>query len=247
MILVWAVASVIYAFIIHVLFSLYPSNDWLIAKWTAGEILTYASTVSLGLLAVWQNRKIQSENDKAQSRLEDIINKSNELEILGKIVKYESDNLIRLRAAFDEFSRCCDPQYITEMYAKNLNSNGGDPLVGIMNAMVQAERELDGSFFALSRELRMDGELKADDKDLLKNAFRDYYITSKKMVAYIRDNPKSSFDDKIMALLKIRDQFVEQREKYMMQQEAKMNKLLYENLSIEEIKQLYHRENGLGD
>ena len=83
-------ASVIYAFIIHVLFSLYPSNDWLIAKWTAGEILTYASTVSLGLLAVWQNRKIQSENDKAQSRLEDIINKSNELEILGKIVEYES-------------------------------------------------------------------------------------------------------------------------------------------------------------
>jgi len=85
LILVWAVASVIYAFIIHVLFSLYPSNDWLIAKWTAGEILTYASTVSLGLLAVWQNRKIQSENDKAQERLERIIEQSNQLEIIGKL------------------------------------------------------------------------------------------------------------------------------------------------------------------
>ena len=72
-------ASIVYAFVIHVLFSVYPRNNWLIAKWSAGEILTYASTVSLGLLAVWQNRKIQNENDKAQERLERIIEQSNQL------------------------------------------------------------------------------------------------------------------------------------------------------------------------
>lgn len=65
MILFWAIASLLYALIVHCLFSIYPTNQWFIAKWSAGEILTYVSTVSLGLLAVWQNKKMQEENDKS--------------------------------------------------------------------------------------------------------------------------------------------------------------------------------------
>lgn len=37
---------------------------WLQAKWTAGELLTYMSTISLGLLAFWQNQKFQEEQRK---------------------------------------------------------------------------------------------------------------------------------------------------------------------------------------
>ena len=55
LILTWAIASVIYAIVIHILFSISISNTWFQAKWSAGEILTYVSTVALGLLAVWQN------------------------------------------------------------------------------------------------------------------------------------------------------------------------------------------------
>ena len=66
LILTWPIASVIYAIVIHILFSISISNTWFQAKWSAGEILTYVSTVALGLLAVWQNKKFKEENDKAQ-------------------------------------------------------------------------------------------------------------------------------------------------------------------------------------
>ena len=39
-------------------------------KWEAGDILTYVSTIALGLLALWQNRQIKEANDKAQERMD---------------------------------------------------------------------------------------------------------------------------------------------------------------------------------
>ena len=237
LILVWAVASVIYAFIIHVLFSLYPSNDWLIAKWTAGEILTYASTVSLGLLAVWQNRKIQSENDKAQERLERIIEQSNQLEIIGKIVEYETSNFSRLRTAFDVFSEACNPQRIVSLMGKSEFKT-----YMLKTEMVLAESEIDRAFFVLGRELRIDKAIKEDDKNTLKKNYKNYYLGAKGLVVYIRDHTEANdFGEKVIELLKLRDAFLDEREKYMVHQEEKLNKLLYENLTKEQIKELYNR------
>lgn len=56
---IWAGLSILYAIIIHFLFKI-PGPVCLQAKWGAGDILTYASTISLGLLALWQNEKIQA-------------------------------------------------------------------------------------------------------------------------------------------------------------------------------------------
>lgn len=55
-----------------------------VAHWGAGDILTYASTISLGLLAMWQNKKQQEENDITQERMERIIIHANELSIISK-------------------------------------------------------------------------------------------------------------------------------------------------------------------
>ena len=54
-IFIWALLSVVYAAIVQLLFSLKTSNQFFVAHWGAGDILTYASTISLGLLAMWQN------------------------------------------------------------------------------------------------------------------------------------------------------------------------------------------------
>lgn len=243
MILFWVLASVVYALVIHVLFSLHPVNQWFIAKWSAGEILTYASTISLGLLAVWQNNKFQEENDRAQERLQHIIEKSNELEIMGKIVEYESANLNRLRTAFGNFSEACDPQRIISIFGKTEFR-----AISLKTEMVFAEAEIDKAFYELGRELRIDKELKDNDENALKKAYKDYYIGAKELVTYVRDNTDAKdIGDKVLSLSKRRDIFLGEREKYIVQQEKKLNTLLYENLSIEEIKQLYHRENGLGD
>ena len=56
LILTWIIFSVIFAFIVHMLFSIIAPNQWMVAKWGAGDILTYASTIALGLLAGWQNK-----------------------------------------------------------------------------------------------------------------------------------------------------------------------------------------------
>ena len=236
MILTWAIASALYAFIIHCLFSVYPENPWLVAKWSAGDILTYVSTVSLGLLAVWQNKKIQDENDIAQDRLENIIKHSNEIEIINKIVEYETDNLRELKEAFDEFSKACDPQIITSYYG----NNSGD-IIKIKSAMVTAEQNLDSCFFKLARELRIDIKLKQNDEIPIKQPFANYYGTGKKLILKIQEEPLLSFEKEIVQSAKARDAFVREREKYLVEQEEKLNTLLYGNLTMEEIKELYKR------
>lgn len=57
-ILIWACLSVIVAFLIHICFKIDAPNEFWVASWSSGEILTYISTIALGLLAFYQNNKI---------------------------------------------------------------------------------------------------------------------------------------------------------------------------------------------
>lgn len=57
--------------VIHILFSFSMQNDFIAAKWSAGELIGYISgfyafvgTVALGALALWQNEKANEINDK---------------------------------------------------------------------------------------------------------------------------------------------------------------------------------------
>lgn len=236
LICVWAGASIIYAFIIHCLFSIYPTNSWFVAKWSAGEILTYVSTVSLGLLAVWQNQKLQEENDKSQERLEIIIRDSNNISVVNKMVQYEMDNLQRLRTAFDNFSVACDPQHIASKYGENITDK-----IGIMTAMSVLENELDNSFFALGRELRIDFDLRKNDDAPLKKSFASFYLGGKQLIQKLRESPDEYFGEEIKVLMQLRDSFAKERENYLVEQENKLNTLLYEKLTIEKIKNMYKR------
>lgn len=91
LIFIWVVVSILFAFIIHCLFSLSAKNDWWEAKWSAGDILTYVSTVSLGLLAVWQNKKLKEESDVSQQRMERVAKQANEIAMISKIISYERE------------------------------------------------------------------------------------------------------------------------------------------------------------
>lgn len=61
LILILIISSILFAFIIHCLFSESAPNEWFVAKWGAGDVLTYVSTIALGLLTVWQNKKLKKE------------------------------------------------------------------------------------------------------------------------------------------------------------------------------------------
>ncbi len=117
-ILIWIILSVLYAMVIQVLFTIPAPNIWLEAHWTAGDILTYASTVSLGLLALWQNKHIQDENDVAQRKLEDIIYHSNEIGIITKIISHEEQRIETLERAMDTLVNLCDPALLIMICVK---------------------------------------------------------------------------------------------------------------------------------
>ena len=67
-IVIWAIASVIFAIVIQLLFSNPAPCNFLDAKWEAGDILSYVSTVALGLLAMWQNQKMSYDAEKKEKQ-----------------------------------------------------------------------------------------------------------------------------------------------------------------------------------
>ena len=62
-IFIWAILSVAIAFVIHICFKVNASSEFWTASWGAGEILTYISTIALGLLALYQNQKITEDSN----------------------------------------------------------------------------------------------------------------------------------------------------------------------------------------
>lgn len=230
----WAVSSIVFAFIIHCLFSIQAPCQWIEAKWEAGDILTYVSTVALGLLALWQNQKFKEENDNLQKRIENLTIQSNELSIISKIIEIENDNLCRLKTSVDKFSIACDPQTIALAFADNCNDK-----LKIMEAMVMLENNIDNIFFDMCREMRLDPKLKQDDDAPVKKLAVTYYRAAKQVIVKIKNDPLKIQSSELDVLLPIRSDFVAAREQYLIQQEKKLSAVVYGNMSIEEIKQLY--------
>ena len=243
LILIWGAASILYAGIVHVLFCIQAPATWTVAKWSAGEILTYVSTVSLGLLAVWQNKRFKEENDIAQSRLENLVKQSNELSTINKIIEIEFDRYGQVIEAFNLFSKKCDPQNITTVFSDSLSDTGVIiNKVECISAMVKLENEIDQSYFQVARVLRIDPSLKGSDGDPLKTTFKKYYVSSKEIVKELQLSPTSNVENKISALVTVRDAFITEREKYIHVMQDKLVQVLFGNMTLEEIKKTYANE-----
>lgn len=91
-------------FIIHVLFSIRPQNDFFIAKWSAGELLSYYAavlsflgTVILGIIAIRQNeqiRKISKEANEVNLRMLKLEECSKKSYVGIKNVDVTNDNMV---------------------------------------------------------------------------------------------------------------------------------------------------------
>ncbi len=231
---IWALISIAFALGIHCLFSFNTSISWLQAKWEAGDILTYASTVALGLLAIWQNQRFKDENDTSQKRLEKLTVQANELSVISKIIDREGENLDNLKSSLDMFSYACDPQTISREYA-----NTCDDVLKLITKMVELESNIDRSFFKLARELRIDPKVKSNDETPIKKSMVIYYMAAKQLVEQIKQIPSGNVNKELDALVKIRNDFMKEGESYCVQQEEKLSKVIYGNLMLEEIRKLY--------
>lgn len=235
----WMILSVLFAVVIHILFCLETSNKYLVARWGAGDILAYASTVALGLLAMWQNKKQQEENDKAQNRLENISIRANELNMINKIVEFESNRIQSLKVAMDELTNACDPQAVGLAIAKE----GIDNIPSLLG-LAELEKVVDNSFVNVGRYMRQDTELQYNDSNPLNQAYANLYLCAKNYISDLRDNKIDINDQRKMGamsgtLAHFRDEFLKERENYLTEQEKKLKKVLFEDLSLKEIQAMY--------
>ena len=100
--------SILFAIIVQCLFSKSASSEIFHAKWGAGDILTYASTVALGLLAVWQNQKIKEESDRNQLYQNLLAAKNSDDAIVTRIIDDKTQRVQRIRSEFIEFEHLCN-------------------------------------------------------------------------------------------------------------------------------------------
>lgn len=201
--------------------------------------MTYFGTVALAAVAVWQNRIIKEENDESQERLERLTIQANELTVISKIIENETQNLLRLKKAFDEFSYACDPQVLSTIYANS--TSAAVPTIAISSGMATAEKHIDDSFFALSRELRVDPKFIKKDHSPFKLAIAKYYSAAKDLVEKGRINPTQNFKEELDILTKSRLDFVAVREPYLIEKENKLNRVIYGKMTLDEIKRLYNK------
>lgn len=240
LVLVWVIASILFALIIQIAFSLNAPCNLLDAKWEAGDLLTYVSTVALGLLAVWQNRKFKEESDASQARLESLSRQANEYSVISKIIEIEAGNLLRLRQAIDEFSSACDPQELTKIYSDADGSS--NQMVLVLAGVAAAEKRIDDSFFALSRELRA---YPKPNQDLILDSAGSYYYAAKKFIEEVRNAPTKEATTEVQILSGIKIAFIEKREKLLIFKEQQLHEVVYGNLTLDEIKKIYLEGNLL--
>lgn len=234
----WIAASIVFAILIHILFVTDAPCDKLQAQWGAGDILTYASTVALGLLAVWQNQKFKEENDKSQERLEELTKQANELSIIGRIIDNKSQKLDNLRHAFSDFEAACNVGTITSLCISSTK------IASAHSKLSEHAQKLPRLCNMLETEIA--GNWGVKYKDISSKIFKLNSLALKIVdqcsgIVSAKENKKTYDDGKITALLKeyaeAYDEFSKARDSYIMETEFLLNAISYKNITLEEIRE----------
>ena len=224
----WIIASIVFAILIHILFVTDAPCDKLQAQWGAGDILTYTSTVALGLLAVWQNQKFKEENDRAQERLEKLTQQANELAIIGKIIDNRSAKLQRLQTCFFEFEIVSSPGTIGSAYtrAADMSERGSllsecsrDLTIKVENLII----EISGNKGIPSQKI-CDAIIRLSD-------------ATEEIIDHYFSGTSDSLGEKVLAeYIAAHQEFIKYRSIYISRTERVLNKISYEDVSLADIR-----------
>ena len=165
------IVSIVFAFIVHCLFSEYV-NEWLSAKWGAGDILTYVSTIFLGALALWQNKRFKEANDKheeemrianekSQKCLTKLLDDANKIRIRNKTIDLESKKIENISLNIKGFDKSCFPQETHTILQKFLTNEINqdtiyklkqDAFEKLIELIRSLENDFSGNFKELNKE-----------------------------------------------------------------------------------------------
>lgn len=229
------ISSTLFALIIHVLFSTPAPTDWFVAKWGAGDILTYASTVALGLLAVWQNKRFKDEGDKSQKRVEYLANKANELAVISKIIEREGNKISQLRQKSQNFIDSCNTENASIDIADVANQPDDFKKVYVKIKMDNRCAQIRYWGVELLYEL---GLYNTDAKAIeLSKLVTEYSNASLALVKEIRTS--SIVDATYTQKKDIEKQFITQMFNFISERENLLNDVIYGDFSVEQIKAMY--------
>jgi hypothetical protein len=226
--------SVVTALIIQFLFSLYPKSDWLIAKWGAGDLLTYISTIVLGWLAIWQNDELQKTNNESQERLERISNRANEISVISKVVEYEMGKKSSIEDAFYQFKLICNSQKYLDVF---ITEDNGKPKTDL-TMVLKDEMELDEAYMNLCGKLGVDFSGSDADDDITKS-IRRLYGNVKSMVKHIKENQINQIDKDVRLIQDSRLKLNSVETVYWKNKEKKLNQLIKGNVELNNIESIF--------
>lgn len=232
------ILSTIFALIIHVLFSIAAPCDFLEGEWGAGEILTYVSTIALGILAVWQNQKFKEENDAAQTRMENLTNRANELSVVSKIIEYESERISSLKTKTQSFIDACH----TEGMFDDLSDVANQPK-DFMKTFVKMKMDSRDKHIRLCA-VEMLSELSTyPDNGKTATLIKCLSEYSECAISIIKNMRNLSVSEEAYQEKVSREKvFITSIYDFIGERELLLNKVIYGNLSLDEIKEMYHKE-----
>ena len=237
-IFVWIVSSTVFAFVIHCLFSTTAPNDWIAAKWGAGDILTFVSTVALGLLAVWQNKRFKEENDESQLRMEKLTKDANEISLVQKIVEHESNKLLRLRTKMQMFIDACNTQEAVDDVSDVAQQPPDFMKIYIKIKMDSRDKQIRLATIELLSELKTYPNNNST-RELI-SLISDYCDSSIEVAKRIRACSDATEAYKLKATKE--KEFIQKSSDYITEREILLDKTIYGNLSLDKIRGLYCQE-----
>lgn len=234
MVFCWAILSLIVALIIHICFKIEVRYKWFIVKWTAGDIMTYISTVSLGLLAVWQNKKYKEQSEESQARLERISLEANELNVIQKIIDKESRRLSTIKIDINKLINYCKSNSF-ELITDKSEGKRTKKIEGF----TELEKRIDDVFNRLKIDQRLSIFNEKDNIEQLADVMNELVYETKNLLILLKKNPSKYCGEDMKRIDEINEKFTIIVKNYLLNEDEKLNSVIYGEMSLEEVKKLY--------
>lgn len=196
------------------------------------------STVALGLLAVWQNKKYKEETDESQFRMEKLTKDANEISIVQKIVEHESNKLLRLRTKIQIFIDACNTQEAVDDVSDVAQQPPDFMKTYIKIKMDSRDKQIRLTTIELLSELQTYPN--NDSIRELLSLISDYCDSSLAVAKCIRACEDATEAYKLKATKE--KEFIQKSSDFIAEREVLLDKTIYGNLSLDEIRGLYCQE-----
>lgn len=235
------------------------STKWIITEWTAADMLSYIAemsgamgTIILGVVTLWQTKEIEKENTLSQERLERISKHANELNIINKIIEFEANRLETLNSAYYTFVSTCDANAIVAIIDNHtLNSTDAsskDFIAPCRPALTRLHRECDNGYKIIKEKLKLDtsfsDEFLIESLDRMKDIFRQDLINPMLKNNLNRQESYQLIRAHAEPLQKANKTFVQAYETYLANCHQRLNRALFEDMSLMETKALFIKQNN---